>query len=66
MKKRFKIKGYSFNLEKEVDRVYYEDEIFFCEGEMVALNGECICVANRFRNNPRFRKGEYTLTELTD
>lgn len=66
MKKRFKIEGYSFNLKKEVSRIYYEDEIFIHEGEAVALNGACICVANRFRDNPRFKEGEYTLTEITE
>lgn len=66
MKKRFKIEGYSFNLKKEVSRIYYEDEIFIHEGEAAALNGACICVANRFRDNPRFKEGEYTLNEITE
>lgn len=66
MKKRFKVEGYSFNLEKKVNRVYYEDEIFIHEGKAAELNGECVCVANRFSTNPRFRAGEYTIAEITD
>lgn len=64
MKKSFRVRGYSFNLKKKVDRVYYEDEIFINEGKAAELDGACICVAHRFRDNPRFATGEYTITEI--
>lgn len=55
MKRKFKVKGYSFNLKKDIDKMYYEDEIFFFNGKQSGLNGSCICVANRAQQNPRFR-----------
>lgn len=66
MKKSFRVKGYSFNLKKMIDRVYYEGEIFVDEGRNTELGGACICVAHRFRDNPRFATGDYTITEITD
>lgn len=66
MKRKFLVKGYAFNLKKEVNRVYYEGEIFIHEGKAAELNGECMCVAHRFSTNPRFRSGEYTIAEITD
>lgn len=64
MKRKFKVKGYSFNLKKDIDKMYYEDEIFFFNGKQVELNGSCICVANRVRENPRFKEGEFTVEEI--
>ena len=66
MKRKFLVKGYAFNLKKEVNRVYYEGEIFIQDGKAAELNGECMCVAHRFRDNPRFATGEYTITEIND
>ena len=64
MKRKFKVKGYSFNLKKDIDKMYYEDEIFFFNGKQAELNGSCICVANRAQQNPRFRNGEFTIEEI--
>lgn len=64
MKKRFRVVGNSFNCGK-INRVYWEDELFFYEDEkMQELNGYVQCVANRYRTNPRFHKNDVTITEM--
>lgn len=62
--REFLVTGYSFNLQENVSRRYYEDEIFLNEGEAARLNGACICVANRYSDNPRFEVGKYQITEI--
>ena len=66
MKKRFRVEGYAYNLRQNVSRLYWEDEIKLFEGKMAELNGACLCVANRRQDNPRFRAGEFTITEVTE
>ncbi len=64
MKRKFRVTGYSFNLKKNIDKVYYEDEIFLFDGKRAELNGACMCVANRCQEIPRFKDGEFTITEV--
>lgn len=66
MKKRYAVKGYSYNLEKNINRTYWQDEIFRFEGRYAELNGACMCVANRFRDIPRFRQGEFSIEEVKE
>lgn len=61
--REFLVTGYSFNLQEDVSRRYYEDEIFLNEGEAARLNGACICVANRYSDNPRFEVGRYQIPD---
>ena len=64
MKRKSKVKGYSLYLKMDINKMYYEDEIFFFNGKQAELNGSCICVANRARENPRFKEGEFTVEEI--
>lgn len=66
MKKRYVVKGYSYNLKKNINRTYYEDEISQFGGKYAELNGSCMCVANRFRDIPRFRQGEFSIEEVKE
>lgn len=66
MKKRYVVRGYSYNLKKNINRTYWQDEIFWFEGRYAELNGALMCVANRFQDNPRFRLGEFSLEEVKE
>lgn len=64
MKRKFRVKGYSFNLKKNIDKMYYEYEIFFFNGKQAELNGSCMCVSNRCQEIPRLKDGEFTIIEV--